>query len=109
VRTDSGTTVNLASGDAYGHVFCDAATAIAFKINVDASLTYPVGGFTYVWVIGAGQATVSANTPGTTDIRGIGDTGTQGTGALRSVARGAPILLFKKAANTWRVAGATTP
>ena len=90
-----------ASGDEYQQlVQMNKATAIAFKIPVDATFNFPVGTVITVLNIGVGTCTISAVTPGTTTILSAGGTAAQPTlGQYKSAA------CVKSAANAWYVLG----
>jgi len=90
-----------ASGDEYQQlVQMNKATAIAFKIPVDATFNFPIGTVITVLNIGVGTCTISAVTPGTTTILSAGGTAAQPTlGQYKSAA------CVKSAANAWYVLG----
>jgi hypothetical protein len=90
-----------ASGDEYQQlVQMNKATAIAFKIPVDATFDFPIGTVITVLNIGVGTCTISAVTPGTTTILSAGGTAAQPTlGQYKSAA------CVKSAANAWYVLG----
>ena len=91
-----------ASGDEYQQLIpMNKATAIAFKIPVDATYAFPVGTVITVLNIGVGTCTISAVTPGTTTVLSAGATAASPTvGQYKSAA------CIKTAANAWYVVGA---
>ena len=90
-----------ASGDEYQQlVQMNKATAIAFKIPVDATFNFPVGTVITVLNIGVGTCTISAVTPGTTTVLSAG-----GTAAQPTVAQYKSAACIKTAANAWYVVG----
>ena len=91
-----------ASGDEYQQlVQMNKATAIAFKLPVDATYNFPVGTVITVLNIGVGTVTISAVTPGTTTILSAG-----GTAASPTLAQYKTAACIKTAANAWYVVGA---
>jgi hypothetical protein len=91
-----------ASGDEYQQlVQMNKATAIAFKLPVDATYNFAVGTVITVLNIGAGALTISAVTPGTTTVLSAG-----GTPASPTVAQYKSAACIKTAANAWYVVGA---
>ena len=91
-----------ASGDEYQQLIpMNKATAIAFKIPVDATYNFPIGTVITVLNIGVGTCTISAVTPGTTTVLSAGATAASPTvGQYKSAA------CIKTAANAWYVVGA---
>jgi len=91
-----------ASGDEYQQlVQMNKATAIAFKLPVDATYNFPVGTVITVLNIGVGLLTISAVTPGTTTVLSAGTVAASPTvGQYKSAA------CIKTAANAWYVVGA---
>jgi hypothetical protein len=77
------------------------ATAIAFKIPTDASVSFAVGTAITVLNIGVGLCTISAVTPGTTTILSAG-----ATAASPTLAQYKSAVCIKTAANAWYVVGA---
>jgi len=91
-----------ASGDEYQQlVQMNKATAVAFKLPVDATYNFPVGTVITVLNIGVGAVTISAVTPGTTTVLSAG-----GTAASPTVAQYKSAACIKTAANAWYVVGA---
>ena len=91
-----------ASGDEYQQlVQMNKATAVAFKLPVDATYNFPVGTVITVLNIGVGTVTISAVTPGTTTILSAG-----GTAASPTLAQYKTAACIKTAANAWYVVGA---
>jgi len=91
-----------ASGDEYQQlVQMNKATAIAFKLPVDATYNFPVGTVITVLNIGVGTVTISAVTPGTTTVLSAG-----ATAASPTLAQYKSAACIKTAANAWYVVGA---
>jgi len=90
-----------ASGDEYQQlVQMNKATAIAFKLPVDATYNFPVGTVITVLNIGVGALTISAVTPGTTTVLSAG-----ATAASPTLAQYKTAACIKTAANAWYVVG----
>jgi len=90
-----------ASGDEYQQlVQMNKATAIAFKIPVDATFNFPVGTVITVLNIGVGTCTISAVTPGTTTVLSAGT-----VAASPTLAQYKSAACIKTAANAWYVVG----
>ena len=90
-----------ASGDEYQQlVQMNKATAIAFKLPVDATYNFPVGTVITVLNIGVGAVTISAVTPGTTTVLSAG-----ATAASPTLAQYKTAACIKTAANAWYVVG----
>ena len=91
-----------ASGDEYQQlVQMNKATAVAFKIPVDATYNFAVGTVITVLNIGVGTCTISAVTPGTTTVLSAG-----ATAASPTLAQYKSAVCIKQAANVWYVVGA---
>ena len=91
-----------ASGDEYQQlVQMNKATAVAFKLPVDATYNFPIGTVITVLSIGAGTVTISAVTPGTTTVLSAG-----ATAASPTLAQYKTAACIKTAANAWYVVGA---
>jgi len=91
-----------ASGDEYQQlVQMNKATAVAFKLPVDATYNFPVGTVITVLSIGVGTVTISAVTPGTTTVLSAG-----ATAASPTLAQYKSAACIKTAANAWYVVGA---
>ena len=91
-----------ASGDEYQQlVQMNKATAVAFKLPVDATYNFPIGTVITVLNIGAGTVTISAVTPGTTTVLSAG-----ATAASPTLAQYKSAACIKTAANAWYVVGA---
>ena len=91
-----------ASGDEYQQLIpMNKATAVAFKIPVDATYNFAVGTVITVLNIGVGTVTISAVTPGTTTVLSAG-----GTAASPTLAQYKSAACIKTAANAWYVVGA---
>jgi len=91
-----------ASGDEYQQlVQMNKATAVAFKLPVDATYNFAVGTVITVLNIGAGAVTISAVTPGTTTVLSAG-----AVAASPTLAQNRSAACIKTAANAWFVVGA---
>ena len=91
-----------ASGDEYQQlVQMNKATAVAFKLPVDATYNFPIGTVITVLSIGAGAVTISAVTPGTTTVLSAGT-----VAASPTLAQYKSAACIKTAANAWYVVGA---
>ena len=90
-----------ASGDEYQQlVQMNKATAIAFKLPVDATYNFPIGTVITVLSIGVGAVTISAVTPGTTTVLSAG-----AVAASPTLAQYKSAACIKTAANAWYVVG----
>jgi len=90
-----------ASGDEYQQlVQMNKATAIAFKLPVDATYNFPIGTVITVLSIGVGAVTISAVTPGTTTILSAG-----AVAASPTLDQYKTAVCIKTAANAWYVVG----
>ena len=102
VQTAKTVDYTAASGDEYQQlVQMNKATAVAFKLPVDATYNFPVGTVITVLSIGAGTCTISAVTPGTTTVLSAG-----ATAASPTLAQYKSAACIKTAANAWYVVGA---
>jgi hypothetical protein len=102
VQTAKTVDYTAASGDEYQQLIpMNKATAIAFKIPVDATFNFPIGTVITILNIGAGTCTISATTPGTTTILSAG-----ATAASPTLAQYKSAACIKTAANAWYVVGA---
>ena len=101
VQTAKTADYTAASGDEYQQlVQMNKATAVAFKIPVDATYNFAIGTVITVLNIGAGTLTISAVTPGTTTVLSAG-----ATAASPTVAQYKSAACIKTAANAWYVIG----
>ena len=101
VQTAKTADYTAASGDEYQQLIpMNKATAIAFKIPVDATYNFPIGTVITVLNIGVGTCTISATTPGTTTVLSAG-----ATAASPTIAQYKSAALIKQSANTWYVVG----
>ena len=101
VQTAKTADYTAASGDEYQQlVQMNKATAIAFKIPVDATYNFPVGTVITVLSIGVGAVTISAVTPGTTTVLSAG-----ATAASPTLAQYKSAACIKTAANAWYIVG----
>ena len=102
VQTAKTADYTAASGDEYQQLIpMNKATAVAFKIPVDATYNFPVGTVITVLNIGAGTCTISAVTPGTTTVLSAG-----ATAASPTLAQYKSAAIIKTAANAYYVVGA---
>ena len=102
VQTAKTVDYTAASGDEYQQLIpMNKATAIAFKIPVDATFNFPIGTVITVLSIGAGTCTISAVTPGTTTVLSAGT-----VAASPTLAQYKSAACIKTAANAWYVVGA---
>ena len=101
VQTAKTADYTAASGDEYQQlVQMNKATAVAFKLPVDATYNFAVGTVITVLSIGAGAVTISAVTPGTTTVLSAG-----ATAASPTLAQYKSAACIKTAANAWYVVG----
>jgi len=77
------------------------ATAVAFKLPIDATYNFEIGTVITVLNIGVGVVTISAVTPATTSIFSGG-----ATVAAPTLAQYKSAVCIKTAANVWYVVGA---
>ena len=102
VQTAKTADYTAASGDEYQQlVQMNKATAVAFKLPVDATYNFPIGTVITVLSIGAGAVTISAVTPGTTTVLSAGT-----VAASPTLAQYKSAACIKTAANAWYVVGA---
>ena len=102
VQTAKTVDYTAASGDEYQQlVQMNKATAVAFKLPVDATYNFAIGTVITVLNIGVGTVTISAVTPGTTTVLSAG-----GTAASPTLAQYKSAACIKTAANAWYVVGA---
>ena len=102
VQTAKTVDYTAASGDEYQQLIpMNKATAVAFKLPVDATYNFPIGTVITVLSIGAGAVTISAVTPGTTTVLSAG-----GTAASPTLAQYKSAACIKTAANAWYIVGA---
>jgi len=101
VQTAKTADYTAASGDEYQQLIpMNKATAIAFKIPVDATFNFPIGTVITVLSIGVGTCTISAVTPGTTTVLSAGT-----VAASPTLAQYKSAAVIKSAANAWYVVG----
>ena len=104
VQTAKTVDYTAASGDEYQQLIpMNKATAIAFKIPVDATYNFPIGTVITVLSIGVGTVTISAVTPGTTTILSSATVAAQPT-----VTQYKSAACIKTAANAWYIVGSIT-
>jgi len=102
VQTAKTADYTAASGDEYQQlVQMNKATAVAFKLPVDATYNFAIGTVITVLSIGAGTVTISAVTPGTTTVLSAG-----AVAASPTLAQYKSAACIKTAANAWYVVGA---
>ena len=101
VQTAKTADYTAASGDEYQQlVQMNKATAVAFKLPVDATYNFAIGTVITVLNIGAGVCTISAVTPGTTTVLSAGT-----VAASPTLAQYKSAACIKTAANAWYVVG----
>lgn len=100
VNAQTGTTYTLALADAGSVVTLSNAGGITLTVPTNASVAFPVGTVVMLVQIGAGQVTVAAAGGATVNSRGA---------ALKLDAQFSAASLVQYAANTWVLAGDTTP
>jgi len=101
VQTAKTVDYTAASGDEYQQLIpMNKASAVAFKIPVDATYNFPIGTVITVLSIGVGTVTISAVTPGTTTVLSAG-----ATAASPTLAQYKSAACIKTAANAWYVVG----
>jgi len=101
VQTAKTADYTAASGDEYQQlVQMNKATAVAFKLPVDATYNFPIGTVITVLSIGVGTVTISAVTPGTTTVLSAG-----AVAASPTLAQYKTAVCIKTAANAWYVVG----
>ena len=102
VQTAKTVDYTAASGDEYQQLISmNKATAVAFKIPVDATYNFPVGTVITVLNIGVGTCTISAVTPGTTTVLSAGT-----VAASPTIVQYKSAACIKTAANAWYIVGA---
>lgn len=72
INAQTGTTYTLALTDAAKVVTLTNASAITLSINTDANVNFAIGTQILLYQGGAGQVTIAATTPATTNIRSQG-------------------------------------
>lgn len=72
INAQTGTTYTLALTDVAKVVTLTNANAITLSINTDANVNFAIGTQILLYQGGAGQVTIAATTPGTTNIRSQG-------------------------------------
>ena len=101
VQTAKTADYTAASGDEYQQlVQMNKATAVAFKLPVDATYNFAIGTVITVLSIGVGAVTISAVTPGTTTILSAG-----AVPASPTLAQYKTAVCIKTGANAWYVVG----
>jgi hypothetical protein len=102
VASDKTVDYTAASGDEYQQLIpMNKATAVAFKLPVDATYNFAVGTVITVLNKGVGLVTISAVTSGTTTVLSAG-----AVAAAPTLAQYKAATCIKTAANTWYVVGA---
>ena len=97
----TGTTYTLVLADQGKFIPATNASAQVISIPTDASVNFPVGTSIDILQEGAGQITVQAVTPGTTEVLSVGAT----AAAPKTRARYSALTLKKIKNNGWRVIG----
>ena len=100
INAQTGTTYTLALTDAAKVVTLTNAASITCSINTDAAVNFAIGTQIIIYQGGAGQITVSATTPATTNIRAQGS-------KIKSNGQYSVVCVMKMAANEWVVFGNT--
>lgn len=72
INAQTGTTYTLALTDAAKVVTLTNASAITLSINTDANVNFAIGTQILLYQGGAGQVTIAATTPATTNVRSQG-------------------------------------
>lgn len=102
VVADKTNDYTTASADEYQRLIpMNKATAVAFKIPVDATYNFAIGTVITVLNKGAGVCTISAVTPGTTTVLSAGS-----VAASPTLAQYKSAACIKTAANAWYIVGA---
>lgn len=101
INAQTGTTYTLALTDAAKLVTLTNASAITLSINTDANVNFAIGTQILLYQGGAGQVTVSATTPATTNIRSQGS-------KTKIAGQYGVVCVTKIAANEWVLFGNTT-
>ena len=104
IQTAKTADYTVGSGDEYQQLIpMNKATAIAFKIPVDATYNFAIGTVITVLNIGVGTCTISAVTPGTTTVLSAG-----AVAASPTLVQYKTAVCIKTAANAWYVVGGIT-
>lgn len=101
INAQTGTTYTLALTDAAKLVTLTNASAITLSVNTDANVNFAIGTQVLLYQGGAGQVTVSATTPATTNIRSNGS-------KTKINGQYGVVCLTKIAANEWVLFGNTS-
>ena len=72
LNAQTGTSYTLALSDRSKMVTLTNAAAITLNVNTDAAVNFAIGSQILLYQGGAGQVTIAATTPGTTNIRSQG-------------------------------------
>lgn len=94
LNAQTGTTYTLALTDAAKVVTMTNGSASTLNINTDANVNFAIGTQILIYQGGAGQVTIAATTPGTTNIRSQGS-------KLKLSGQYAVACVMKLAANEW--------
>lgn len=101
IGSQSATTYTLVLADQSKYIEFTNSSAVTISIPTDASVAFPVGTSIDIMQEGAGQLTVSAATPGTTEVLSTGAT----AAAPKTRTRYSALTLKKVKDNGWRVIG----
>lgn len=101
IGSQSATTYTLVLSDQSKYIEFTNSSAVTISIPTDASVAFPVGTSIDIMQEGAGQLTVSAATPGTTEVLSTGAT----AAAPKTRTRYSALTLKKVKDNGWRVIG----
>ena len=94
LNAQSGTSYTLALTDAAKMVTLTNAAAITLNINTDANVNFAIGTQILLYQGGAGQVTIAATTPATTNVRSQGS-------KLKITGQYGVACVMKVAANEW--------
>ena len=94
LNAQTGTSYTLALSDRSKMVTLTNAAAITLNVNTDAAVNFAIGSQILLYQGGAGQVTIAATTPGTTNIRSQGS-------KLKIAGQYGVAGLVKVAANEW--------
>lgn len=94
LNAQTGTSYTLALSDRSKMVTLTNAAAVTLNVNTDAAVNFAIGSQVLLFQGGAGQVTIAATTPGTTNIRSQGS-------KLKIAGQYGVAGLVKVAANEW--------
>jgi len=96
INVQTGTTYTIVAADMAKLVTCDNAGGITFTVPQDSDAVYPIGHFTEIMQLGAGQITVAAGSGATLRVSGL---------TAKARAQYSRLGVQKVAANTWSLYG----